>query len=175
MDIIYEKTKKKLVNFRKRHFLKPDDRIRTYLAGPMEYAPGKDFGANWRIKLEKRLIKSGFSVFNPSNEVKLFEEQKLLKEINKNGFNFEKLREQFYRIIKIDLYEVLRSDVVLCQWLLDVPSFGTPSELTVAKLFSVPVLFVCKDIEQVPKWVLGCIDHFQKDFTDVEKIIRQLV
>jgi len=146
------------------------EKIKVYLAGPMEYVP--DFGAGWRNLIEPVLIKDGFSVFNPANEVKLFKEIKKSKEL---ADNIEGLRSQFSRIIRVDLREVITSDVVLCNWIPDVFSAGTSGELTVAKLFNIPILVVCEDISKLPKWILGCITEHQDTFAGVTNNIKSML
>jgi len=185
-----EKQIKKKVNgksFGKKH--------KVYLAGPMEFV--KDFGVNWRKDIEPVLTKQGFMVFNPCNEVKLFQELKNLgkkrdqgnlKKFSvvkiKNSFSdiqsgkgagIKKLQYQFGEIIREDLKEVISSDVILCNWIDETFSAGTSGELTIAKLFNIPVLIISKDIKKLPKWILGCVTKHQKSFREVGKSLMSII
>lgn len=169
---------------------------KVYLAGPMEYV--KDFGINWRKDIESLLILKGFNVFNPTNEVKLFEELKgVRKNENKStklkfgvskiknafqeiqtgkGVNVEGLRYQFSQIVQLDLRNVITSDIIVCNWQKAVFSAGTSGELTVAKLFNIPVIIVTDNIMKLPKWILGCVTIYKKSFDglieDINKILK---
>lgn len=143
---------------------------KVYLAGPMEYV--KDFGTGWRNEIEPILKKKGFDVFNPANEVKVF------KEIQKNKELENDIKGQhiwFNKIIRDDLKEVITSDIVVCRWFDGVFSAGTSGELTVAKLFNIPVLIVCDDVKKLPKWILGCITSHQKSFKGISKNIKSIL
>ena len=175
--------------------MKEKRKPKVYLAGPMEFV--KDFGVNWRKAIEPILIKEGFDVFNPCNEVKLFQELKNLSNKKDQGnlkkfsvtkiktaFNdiqeakrtgISKLQYQFSEIIREDLKEVMSSDVILCNWVDSVFSAGTSGELTVAKLFKIPVLIICKDIKKLPKWILGCVTKSQKTFLNVDKNLKSII
>jgi len=146
------------------------EKIKVYLAGPMEFLP--DHGTGWRSAVETVLVNDDFSVFNPANEVKIFKEMKKSKELRNN---IKGLRTQFSRIIRVDLKEVITSDVIICNWTPGVFSAGTSGELTVAKLFNIPILMVCEDISKLPKWILGCITSHQKDFKNLSKNIKKLI
>lgn len=171
------------------------EKPKVYLAGPMEFV--KDFGTNWRKEIQEVLTNDGFNVFNPTSEAILFEELKNLRKREnqsvknlrfgvskiKSAFNnMEKgigdikgLRSEFSKIIRKDLREVITSDIVLCNWQLGVFSAGTSGELTVAKLFDIPVLMVCDDIMKLPKWVLGCTTSHQKTFDGISKNLKSLL
>lgn len=169
-----------------------------YLCGPMEYA--KNFGVNWRNDITPRLLKAGYSVFNPCNEVKLFNELKALKneqhkkvkkfkgkeqvkEIQATFKDLQKaenldipsLMNQFSKVIKYDLKEVIASDLILCQWEQNVFSAGSSGELTVAKLFNIPVLMVCSNIISLPKWILGCITKYTGSLDNIEEEIKSII
>jgi nucleoside 2-deoxyribosyltransferase len=168
---------------------------KVYLAGPMEYV--KDFGTNWRNDIAPILLKNGFDVFNPAEEVKLFEELKRIQKcenkketltfgISKIKTAFQEIQEgkgvdiqglqiQFSKIIREDLKQVITSDVVLCHWMDGVFSAGTSGELTVAKLFNIPVYMVCNDITKLPKWILGCVTKQQKSFKNISKNIKSIL
>jgi nucleoside 2-deoxyribosyltransferase len=169
---------------------------KVYLAGPMEFV--KDFGVNWRKETQIKLQLAGFDVFNPANEVKLFEELKAVrkcenKSVKKLKFKISKIKTafqeiqegkgvdirglqiQFSKIIREDLKQVITSDVVLCNWLDGVFSAGTSGELTVAKLFNIPVHIICKDDTKLPKWILGCITSSSTTLEDVIPHINSLL
>jgi len=178
MNMVYEKTIKELSEFRKVHFLKPksdENKIRVYLAGSMEFSPEDNFGTKWRNEITEKLDKKTFSIFNPANEVKVFAEEQKLKESIGDNFNIEKIRKQFKRIVKIDLYEVLRSDIVLCKWSNTILSSGTPGEITVAKMFDVPVLIVVNDPTKTSKWTIGCSDNIVTSFENISDDMIKMV
>ncbi len=173
--MITKKDQIKLVSLKKKLFKKEDkNKFKVYLAGPMEYV--KDHGVGWRTLIENKLIQSKkFTVFNPANKDKLNTEIKVFKELTKNTFQVEKIKAMFHYIIMDDLQEVLSSDLVLCRWFNGVFSAGTASELTFAKVFDIPVVTVVDDIENVPKWTLGCITHQQKSFRNIVEVCDRII
>lgn len=163
---------KKINKLKHKNFRKPTDKIKVYLAGPMEKA--KDYGVGWRNEIEPRLRDGGFDVFNPANEVKLFREIARLKK-NEETCDIEKMKEHFEEIIFTDLNEVLESDIIVCHWPDDTDmSSGTSGELTVAKLFTIPVVMVVNDVERLPKWMLGCTTNIKNSFDNIEENINYL-
>lgn len=164
---------KKINDLKNKNFKTGTDKIRIYLAGPMENK--EDFGTGWRNEIEPRLKEAGFDTFNPANEVKLFKEIKEQKENMENGFSISGMKKQFQGIIFEDLDQILKSDVVLCNWETKYSSSGTSGELTVARLFNVPVLMITQDdLEVIPKWIFGCITLIKENFDTVERDIRYL-
>jgi len=143
---------------------------KVYLAGPMEFVT--DHGTGWRNEIEIKLLKNGFEVFNPANEVKLFKELKKSKELQAD---IDGQHIQFTKIIRDDLKEVITSDVILCRWFEGVFSAGTSGELTVAKLFNIPVLIICDDVKTLPKWILGCVTKTDTSFKNVVKQLRSII
>jgi len=163
---------KKINNLKNKTFKKPTEQIKVYLAGPMEKA--RDYGTGWRNEIEPILTAKGFDVFNPANEVKLFKEIQRLKK-NQEVADLSKMKEHFEEIIFTDLNEVLESDVLLCHWpSITQMSAGTAGEMTVAKLFTIPVVLVTDDIETLPKWLLGCTTIIKDNFNNIEDSIRYL-
>lgn len=146
---------------------------KIYEAGPMEFV-SEDYGKGWRDTIETEL-KDDYNVFNPCEEVKLFNELKEIDKNTENGFDFNAIRSQFVGIINTDLYELLTSSIVLCKWDNDIHSAGTPSELTFAKVFGIPVLLINDDIEHVSKWVIGCVTEHRPNFDNVKEIIKNML
>lgn len=146
-----------------------------YLAGQMEYL--KDYGADWRKVVEKKLKKHDIDVFNPAEKNKLNGELALFDECSKKTLKYSEVKKWAYKIIQTDLSALLCSDMILCYWQKDVPTYGTPSELTVAKMFDIPVLLVCdiEDYSDLPKWVLGCCDYLSKDLNTVVKDVKKVI
>lgn len=144
-----------------------------YLAGSMEFAK-KGYGKGWRDEIEE-VLKDDYLLFNPTEEVKLFKELKEIKESTENGFDLDRLKKQFDGIVKHDIYKVLESDLVLCYWENEIPTNGTPSELTFAKIFGIPVLIINKDIENMSKWVLGCMTDYMTSFDNVKEKIKHML
>jgi len=164
-----------LVNWSRTPFKDSKKKPLMYLAGQMEFL--KDYGADWRTVLEKRLVKNKFDVFNPAEKNKLNGELALFDKCEKHELKYSEVKKWAYNIIQTDLSALLESDVILCNWSMDVPTYGTPSELTVAKMFHIPVILVCNidDFTKIPKWVLGCCDYLCKDMKNIIKDIKKVL
>lgn len=156
-------------------FKDPNKKKNCYLAGCMEFDKG--WGADWRNVIEKRLVKNGFDVFNPAEKNKLNGELALFDKCEKHELKYSEVKKWAYNIIQTDLSALLESDVILCNWIMDVPTYGTPAELTVAKMFNIPVILVCNclDYTKIPKWVLGCCDYLCKDMKNIIKDIKKVL
>ncbi len=150
-------------------------KIRVYLSGGMEYA--KNEGIDWRNQMENWLkIELGHSVFNPNKE-----SDKLLNKLLLNN-NFRSLKstniEDYFKItrkfVDIDTKEIaFRSNYVICYWDKSAQKgAGTKGELTIARFFKKPVYLVTKmNLENIPGWILGCVTHSFKSFSQLKKFL----
>jgi len=146
-----------------------------YLCGAMEYLT--DYGADWRKIVEKKLQKHNIDSFNPAEKNKLNGELQLFDKCSRHELKYSEVKKWAYNIIQTDLSALIKSDVVLCYWIKGVATYGTPAELTVAKMFDIPVLLVCDidDYTELPKWVLGCCDYLSKDLKTVVKDVKKVL
>jgi hypothetical protein len=137
---------------------------KIYLAGGMEKAG--EYGAIWRRDITPRLNELGYEVWNP-----------YLEEMNV-GVNVEKLAtlkqtdyDQFLehcrRIVDYDIAHLVRCAAVAVR--IDdsvLKGAGTYGELTVCKLYKVPV-YAWIDLPNgkmdVPSWAMGCLTHYTTD------------
>jgi len=135
----------------------PDGRPRAYLAGAMERAP--DRGRAWRERLLPVLEELGHAWFNPCEEelvVASEEERARFREWKASGH--ERFVPLMQRIIDHDLAALESSDYVVCYWDEHAQwSGGTPSEVTLARVWGKPVYLVrAMERAEVSSWVQGC-------------------
>lgn len=132
-------------------------RPRAYLAGAMERAP--DRGRAWRERLLPVLKELDHVWFNPCEEelvVSTEEERARFREWKAAGH--ERFVPLMQRIIDYDLAALERSDYVVCYWDEHAQrSGGTPSEVTLARVWGKPVYLVrALERAEISSWVQGC-------------------
>ena len=152
----------------------PDARPRAYLAGAMERAP--DRGRAWRELLMPVLAELGHACFNPCEEelrVATEEERASFQEWKVSGH--QRFVPLMRRIIDHDLAALETSDYVVCYWDEHAQwSAGTPSEVTLARVWGKPVYLVrAMDRVEVSSWVQGCASRIFDSLEDLFVYLRQ--
>lgn len=123
----------------------------------MERAP--DRGRAWRDRITPVLERLGHEWYNPCEE-----ELDLLSDEERRHFGEwkatadDRFLPMMRRIIDHDLTALEDSDYVICYWDEHAQwSGGTPSEVTVARLWGMPVYLVrAMPLVDVSSWVQGC-------------------
>lgn len=149
-------------------------RPRAYLAGAMERAP--DRGRAWRQAIVAVLDEIGHGWFNPCEEelvVVSDEERANLGSWKADGH--ENFQRTMRRIIEHDLGALESSDYVICYWDEHTHgSGGTPSELTLARMWEKPVYLVLAiDRMDVSSWVLGCASRTFESLDHLAAFLRE--
>lgn len=149
-------------------------RPRAYLAGAMERAP--DRGRAWREALLPVLEELDHGWFNPCEEelvVVSEEERARFREWKSEGH--ERFVPMMRRIIEHDLDALESSDYVICYWDEHAQSSGgTPSEVTVARVWDKPVyLVMAMDRIEVSSWVLGCATRIFESMEALSAFLRE--
>lgn len=151
----------------------PDGRPRAYLAGAMERAP--DRGRAWRERLLPVLGELGHACFNPCEEellVATAEERASFSEWKASGHR--RFAPLMRRIIDHDLAALQESDYVVCYWDEHAQrSGGTPSEVTLARVWGKPVYLVrAIDRVELSAWVQGCASVIFDSLEDLFAYLR---
>lgn len=149
-------------------------RPRVYLAGAMERAP--DRGRAWRERLQPVLEELGHACFNPCEEELLVaseEERESFHEWKSSGH--ERFLPLMRRIIDHDLAALEGSDYVVCYWDEHAQwSAGTPSEVTLARVWGKPIYLVrAMDHADISSWVQGCASRIFDSMEDLFAYLRQ--
>jgi len=151
-----------------------DGRPQAYLAGAMERAP--DRGRGWRERLLPVLAELGHAWFNPCEEelvVATEEERASFREWKAAGH--ERFVPLMQRIIDHDLAALRDSDYVVCYWDEHAQwSGGTPSEVTLGRVWGKPVYLVhAMDRAEVSSWVQGCASLIFESLDELFDYLRQ--
>ena len=152
---------------------KENDRPKAYLAGAMERAP--DRGRAWRERIMPLLAELGHDWFNPCEE-----EMTLLTQEERESFRAWKTSadERFVslmrRIVEHDLAALSECDYVICLWDEHAQwSGGTPSELTVARVWGKPVYVVrAMEIGDMSSWAQGCATRLFESVDELMGFLR---
>lgn len=149
-------------------------RLRAYLAGAMERAP--DRGRAWREAVIPVLEELDHDWFNPCEEelvVVSEEERARFREWKADGH--ERFVPMMRRIIEHDLAALEASDYVICYWDEHARfSGGTPSEVTLARVWEKPVYLVTAvDRVEVSSWVQGCATRMFDSLESLSSFLRQ--
>ena len=148
-------------------------RLTAYLAGAMERAP--DRGRAWRERLLPVLEEIGHRWFNPCEEeltVVTDEERASFRDWKASGH--ENFVPMMRRIIDHDLAALESSDYVICYWDEHARgSGGTPSEVTLARVWEKPVYLVMAiDRVEVSSWVQGCATRTFESLESLSTFLR---
>lgn len=146
----------------------------AYLAGAMERAP--DRGRAWREALLPVLDEIGHGWFNPCEEelvVVTEEERANFRSWKASGH--EGFVPMMRRIIEHDLAALESSDYVICYWDEHAQwSGGTPSEVTLARVWEKPVYLVtAMERVDVSSWVQGCATRMFGSLEDLATFLRE--
>jgi hypothetical protein len=145
--------------------------LKVYLSGGMEHS--KDGGLRWRWKIENWLRENlKHDVFNP-----VIETEKFLSEHHPN-INLRGAKKDFLEIFKgiikniveRDLKAIAECDYVICYWDESArEGAGTQGEITIAKFLNKPIYLVSNfDFEEIPSWIIGCVDEIFYNFDDLK-------
>ena len=145
---------------------------RAYLAGAMERAP--DRGRAWRERVVALLAEMGHGSFNPCEEELVVcseEERSCFRDWKAAGH--ERFVPMMRRIVEHDLAALAGSDYVICLWDEHAQwSGGTPSEVTVARVWDKPVYVVrAMERSEMSSWVQGCATAV---FDSIEELFDHL-
>ncbi len=150
--------------------------LRIYLAGAIEAAP--DGGRGWREKIKPVLIErfkvNYYDPADSAHNVLTTEEKKYFRTWRRS--EPEAFRRAITKIIANDLKRILfKTDLILCHWDEYVKEGGgTQGELTVARLFDIPViLWTSIPRERVSSWILGCSTWICESVEEVEKVLER--
>ena len=132
-------------------------RPRAYLAGAMERAP--DRGRAWREAILPLLDELGHDVFNPCvEEIAIATEEERSRFLEWKAAGDARFLGLMRRIVAHDLEALRGSEYVICYWDEHAQwSGGTPSEVTVARVWGKPVYVVrALPLADMSSWVQGC-------------------
>jgi nucleoside 2-deoxyribosyltransferase len=148
----------------------------VYLAGAIEYSP--DGGEGWRRALIPFLRDElRWEVYDPtSGEAQLLTEEEAPVFRTWKREDLARFQSTMRRIIRHDLENLQRADLIICLWDRHViRGGGTHGELTLAHHLGKPVHLVLQvPIEEVSSWILGCATEVHADFQALRKRLRGL-
>lgn len=153
-------------------------RTKFYLAGAMQ---NDSSGNNWRIEAEAELSKLGIFCFNPYSKPFLDsdkleegnEAHQLFKTWMKEG-RLDLVAERMKPIRNFDLNCIDRADAVICKVNPNVPTWGTPEELSLCSQIRRPTfIFVEGGREFCPYWLLAMFNP-KYIYNSLEEIINVL-
>lgn len=150
------------------------DGPRAYLAGAMERAP--DRGRAWREAAIPLLARLGHGWFNPCAEemdLLTLEEREEFRRWKAAGD--DRFVPLMRRIVEHDLAALAAADYVICLWDEHAQwSGGTPSEITVARVWGKPV-YVVRDLPRVDmsSWVQGCATRIFESMDELFDFLRE--
>lgn len=136
---------------------------RVYLAGPMHAA--SDDGVVWRKEITPILKKRyGLVVSNPSKKqdinglVETKDDKQYFKSLIKKK-DFDTLKNDFYPIVRKDLKEVDRADIIVAYYDPGIHMFGTIHEMIVASNQKKPILVKFDDskTDDINPWLFTLI------------------
>jgi hypothetical protein len=132
----------------------------VYLAGPITNV--SDDGVSWRNKITP-VLESKYSIIvdDPCKKTllgigEIGADKKYFKDLIKNK-EFDKVKKEFYKIIRKDLKSVDKADFLILYHDPAVPTIGTIHELVNAINMKKPVLVICEDIDNLNPWILTLI------------------
>lgn len=135
----------------------------VYLAGPMHAV--EDDGVGWREEIAPLLKKKfGIVAIDPSKRktidgrVEIKDDKKYFKELIKNK-NFKELKEVFYKVVRKDLKEVDRADLIVAYYNPGVHMFGTIHEMIIASQQKKPILVKYDEekLDEINPWLFTLI------------------
>jgi nucleoside 2-deoxyribosyltransferase len=146
------------------------NKLRVYLAGPMEFAEGA--GLNWRLEYKKALAKLKMESVIPNKEEKNIRGIKELDDFKKN--NITAYIQVMRKIIDLDLNFVETLDFLVVRWEGERMS-GTVHEVGHAYEIKKPVYLVTsKPWTEVPGWFLACCSSMFHSLDELIAYLKQV-
>lgn len=150
------------------------DAPRAYLAGAMERAP--DRGRAWREAVTPVLAGIGHAWFNPcEEEIVVLSHEERTEFPRWKAAGDPRFLPLMRRIVEYDLAALAAADYVICLWDEHAQwSGGTPSEVTVARLWGKPV-YVVRDLPlaDMSSWVQGCATRIFESLDELFDFLRE--
>ena len=128
----------------------------VYLCGAMEH--NYSDGATWRINLGSQLRnRFDLNVYDPYKKIGGVDEQTFAlksQEFRKQK-NLVECKRLGKQVVQKDLRMLDKSDFVICNWMPDIPTYGSTDEVCHAsRVLKRPVLIHCSDITKLPMWII---------------------
>lgn len=148
---------------------------RVYLVGSIQYA--KDGGLGWRAEISARLLSFGVKILDPTRKnnelIEDSETHAKFAKLKQEG-KWDEIKELGRKIRNFDLMCVDRSDFLIYQLDLDIPSFGSLEEIFWGNRLKKPVLINCKQGKsEVPLWLHWALRH-EMFFNNWEELFEYL-
>ena len=147
---------------------------RAYLAGNLEYTED-NFEHGWRQRIGGELRKLSVTVLDPTDIVfkgQPIEKREELKRLRGEG-KFDEVAEYMKEVVRKDLRQIDVSDFIIVNWNIDVPTFGTPHELTIALQQKKPIFLAVGDKLRTPLWFFGTLPH-KYIYNNTEEILEMV-
>lgn len=138
-----------------------------------------DDGTGWRNSITKKLDQFGLNIDDPTKNTvdglgETADHKTYFKSLVRSR-DFERLKKEFFPIVRKDLRSVDKADFIICSYDPDVHLVGTLHELIVASWQRKPILLHCEEskLDRLNPWILtyvknGCL------FWDWDKMIEYL-